>query len=184
MLELLGWIVLLFAIASLPYLIARRPVRLRFPGVSAELRAQLGEGLAGLLVATRKLREEIVAFEQIAHRMLAGELAERLPSGHRAFTRDMADASFLVDVRTMRRAGQAWLEQVAATPEADRQRFGIELDALSGLFDLPWTCEHGDAPVNDRSVEIRALIEGCHAAADALARIDAALGAASISPYR
>jgi hypothetical protein len=127
--EILGWTVLLFAIASLPYLVTRRQARLRFPGVSAELRAQLGDGLAGLLVATRKLREEIVAFEQSARQMLAGELAERLPSGHRPFKRDMADVSFLADVRTLRRAARAWLEQLAATPEVDRRRFGIDLDA-------------------------------------------------------
>lgn len=182
--ELIGWTLLLFAIMSLPYLALYRPARLRFPGVSAELRAQLGDALAGLLVATRKLREELVAFEQCARRMLAGELAERLPSGYRPYKRDLADASFLADVRTLRRAAQVWLEQLAATPEEERRRLGIELDALTGLFDLPWAYEHSDAPVNDRSGEIRLLLERCHAAADAVARIDAALCSTSESPYR
>jgi hypothetical protein len=182
--ELFGLIVLLFAVASLPYWIARGQARVRFPGVSAELRSQLGEALAGLLVATKGLRTEVVAFEHCARQMLAGELAERLPSGHRPFMRDMADANFLDDIRKLRRAGQAWLERVAAISEADRQRFEIELDALTGLFELPWSYERSDERVNDRSGEIRLLLEQCRVAADTLAQIDASLCAPPDSPYR
>jgi hypothetical protein len=53
-----------------------------------------------------------------------------------------------------------------------------------GLFDLPWGHEQSDEPVNDRSDEIRLLLEHCHAAADAVAQIDGALSTTSESPYR
>jgi hypothetical protein len=161
-----------------------RPRRVRFAGVSAELRSQLGDALAGLLVATRNLRSDVIAFEHCARRMLAGELAERLPSGHRPFGRDMEDANFLAEIRTLRRTGHTWLEQVAAIPEGDRHRFGIDLDALTGLFDLPWSYERSDERVNDRSGEIRVIMEHCTAIGNALAQIDAALSAPADSPYR
>lgn len=182
--ELMALIVLLFALASLPYFLTRGPARVRFGGVSKELRSQLGEALAGSLVATRELRAELVSFEKRARRMLADELAERLPSGHRPFMRDMADANFLDDIRKLRRAGQAWLERIASIPEGDRHRFGIELETLTGLFELPWAYERSDERVNDRSGEIRLILAQCSTAGDALAQIDAALSAPPDSPYR
>jgi hypothetical protein len=51
--EAFGWVALLFALVSLPYFMHIRPKRVRFAGVSAELRSQLGDTLAGLLVTTR-----------------------------------------------------------------------------------------------------------------------------------
>jgi hypothetical protein len=183
-LEAFAVVVLLFAVASLPYWMKRGPARVRFPGVSTDLRAQLGDTLASWLVATRDLRSEVIAFDHCAREMLAGELAERLPSGHRPYSRDLADVNFLADIRKLRRAGHAWLEQLATIPEADRRRFEIELAELTGLFELPWAYEHSDERVNDRSGEIQQILAQCSAAGDILARIDAALSTPPDSPYR
>ena len=179
----LGLIVLLFAVASLPWLRTRTATR-RFPGVPAQLRAQLGEPLASLLQATRELRGELLALERQTVQMLRDEIAACSANSRRPSGRELDDINLIPDVTRVRRMGRAWSSRAELIGASELGRRGIDLDGLAGVFELTWAVQELGVHSSDRSGEIRVLLDQCGVASDALARVDAALTSPVESPYR